>query len=1169
MDLERQVGLRGDGQVIVPDRRTMIRSIVLKLSAMGFQVPEQVGDEEVLDLGRDLFARYREQSRLLSDHLCPVDRRIQDFLDGLFSGLGEQRSIRLPSETFILDRYGLARELSLPIDEDHWHNELVTSYRLGNGVLHNPINDRRTTQGVFHVADVGLPVPGDKIAVPLVAYARMLREALSPPSHLRRLPFTAGWDEPVEVMVSLLLRPLVCPAVPKRSGAKRLEVRFFAPGGLISNLDFVESIFGNWGDPYLPENDAGLDVEGWTGHTGCVILAPHLTRLKKKDLGLPHVSQATPEQKANGMCWSSDEELYNGGSPFKITARSMRGVMVTILADNYFGYCKKEVKTQISFSANLFGLAEEEHAGGALAFSTVSLGDRFAPDGRQLGIEHRFVDSIELLGDRVTLHESGYATDTLYPDVHYVPEDADFDVKKQEVKWSRGDEEAKLKLLPRHVYILPNGYKVRMEKHPAAPSWRLVGTSPEGTFCHKPCTVSGGGKSEISKSLTDAVLYGPIMVQNLEEDLAQVDAIFKKDFQDAMPSHSRGSNRPRPILSNERSLGSVIKLLTPNPDYTPEYNAWLESIPKHVRALVFVIKRFFRSDWGDDWRTHFSVDLINGAPGHELKYDGRKLVGFYLRVGLEENGTWRTYKLRQDFVSADKVQMEDDISASTVVPASALFGLPKEYDGHPSLKLSQNCEWRLFQRPDDAIHPGFDKQTEADMASSGLFCSNFQPLPPAEIKSIVEDVALHGAFTEAMQGHLSRNAERGEGFSICSAKPRLVGGKPSKNPRYLQTRPDASRPRDGYVAQMGARLNRRLSVEQPVVFPVISVLSGRRNNPPDGAIRPLCVFGPIHYQELPELFMDYICSVTGKSPSTTGAGTEGALTKGPFNALCATADLNNALVSMLLCGYAGFSSAAGWIGPHYRFEHDISLLIPELWCRLFPQERDPARLIAEGHLERLDDYELDGKRVLASRLGYRITAKFVHTFFGRVFDNPAAVFTDEILRPEVQDAAVFADGVDNIVDAQRRVAEDYFKDNSVEDACPPLKSLLHIMAHGHYQGKDARHPEVRALFTREALLASEWYAERLRVKQERDVELWTRHVRSLSEFLERPGHRDEALRLGIEERLALAKRELERVSSEGYLASLEGTIGADPIHAAATRSARVERARGEVEQRLN
>ena len=54
--------------------------------------------------------------------------------------------------------------------------------------------------------------------------------------------------------------------------------------------------------------------------------------------------------------------------------------MVTLIADNYFGYCKKEVKTQISYSANLFGLAEEEHAGGALAFATFNLGDRFTPD---------------------------------------------------------------------------------------------------------------------------------------------------------------------------------------------------------------------------------------------------------------------------------------------------------------------------------------------------------------------------------------------------------------------------------------------------------------------------------------------------------------------------------------------------------------------------------------------------------------------------------------------------------------------------------------------------------------------------------------------------------------------------------------------------------------------
>src|SRR5919204_462634 len=220
---------------------------------------------------------------------------------------------------------------------------------------------------------------------------------------------------------SILLRPLVCPAVPTVSPDKRLEVRFFVPGGLVSNLDFVESIFGNAGDPYLPANDAALDVDGWTGHSGCVILAPHLTKLRKKDLGLPHLSDATEAERAAGMCWADDDELYNNGSPFKITSRGLDGVMVTILADNYFGYCKKEVKTQIGYSANLFGLAEEEHAGGALAFATFNLGDRFAPDQvRIVSAQHRFAEVLALVGPRAKYHEAGYATDAVYPEIHYM-----------------------------------------------------------------------------------------------------------------------------------------------------------------------------------------------------------------------------------------------------------------------------------------------------------------------------------------------------------------------------------------------------------------------------------------------------------------------------------------------------------------------------------------------------------------------------------------------------------------------------------------------------------------------------------------------------------------------------------------------------------------------------
>jgi hypothetical protein len=1154
MEMERAVGLRPDGAVWLPERRTAIRSILLKLAAMGVPVPVESGDQEVLHLAGDLFARYREQTRLLSEHLCPADRRIQNYIDGLLSAVNFPEPVRLPAETLVPDHYGLARELSFPVDADAWQNELVSSYRLDNGVLHNPVNDRRTTQGVFHVAEGGLPIPADKTRVPLVAYLRLLQEALRPPAQLMRLPFTAHWPEPVETMVSLLLRPLVCPEVPKVSPEKRMEIRFFAPGGLVSNLDFVESIFGNAGDPYLPGNDAALDVDRWTGHSGCVILAPHLTRLRKKDLGLPHVSRATEAERVAGMCWSDESELYNNGSPFKVTSRGIEGVMVTILADNYFGYCKKEVKTQIGYSANLFGLAEEEHAGGALAFATFSLGDRFLSDlVRIVSANHRLTEVLGLLGERAKYHDSGYATDAVYPEIHYMPEDMEIDLTRQDIKWMSQGQEQHLKLLPGRIYFHPSGYKVRMAKHHAAPSWRLIGTVPEGAFCHKPCTVSGGGKSEISKSLVDAVLPGSFYVRSFEDDMALVREILDRGYEDVRLSESRtGESRgpSRPFLSADRSLGSVIKLLTPNPaEFTPEHNAWLESIPNHVRALVFVIKRFYRPEWGDDWVRRFSVDIINGAPGHELKFEGRRLVANYLRIGRQENGAWRTYKLRQDFVAADKVQMEDDITASVVVPARRLVGLPGEYDGHPSLKLAQNCEFRLFQRPDDAIHPGLDRQTEEDMAGPGLFCSNFQPLTREDAQRLVEDVAIHDAFTPPMLEHVARNAARIDGgYSICSAEPRLVRGKRTRNPRYLQVRPDLARPRDRYVAEMGARLNRRLPLHAPVLFPVIGVLSGRRNNPPEDGIRPLCVYGPLHYQELPELFMDYVCSLTGTSPSTTGAGSEGALTKGPFNALAATADLNNALVAMLLTGYAGFSSAAGHIGPRYRVDHDISLLIPEIWCRLFPHERDPKRLIEAGHLEKLEDYDFEGTKVLASRLGYRITAKFVHNYFGRVFDNPTAVVTEEILKPEIQDPAVFADGVNNIVEAQQRVAEAYFADGTIEDACPPLKALLHIMARGHYQGRDAHDPGIRALFTRESLLASDWYQERLAIKQERDVALWERHVRSLTEFLARAGHREEAERLGIAERLEHAHAELERVGVPEYLKSLVGTIGADPIH---------------------
>ena len=111
----------------------------------------------------------------------------------------------------------------------------------------------------------------------------------------------------------------------------------------------------------------------------------------------------------------------------------------------------------------------------------------------------------------------------------------------------------------------------------------------------------------------------------------------------------------------------------------------------------------------------------------------------------------------------------------------------------------------------------------------------------------------------------------------------------------------------------------------------------------------------------------------------------------------------------------------------------------------------------------------------SSILGYRITSKFASRFFGRVFGNPEAVLPEPILRPETQDPAVFAEGVDTIISTNKRVAEAYLADGSADMACPPLKALLHIMAQGSYEGMTLADPKFRAMWTREAVTGSKWY----------------------------------------------------------------------------------------------
>ena len=118
------------------DRKEMIQCINLQLSSLGqplytkeTDVGTKLSNERFIKLTEGLISSFREKSRLLSNHLSPVDTRIQNFIDDYFKDINFDQSLRLPNSTFVLNQPGLAREVSLPPNGDVFQNELVSSYR--------------------------------------------------------------------------------------------------------------------------------------------------------------------------------------------------------------------------------------------------------------------------------------------------------------------------------------------------------------------------------------------------------------------------------------------------------------------------------------------------------------------------------------------------------------------------------------------------------------------------------------------------------------------------------------------------------------------------------------------------------------------------------------------------------------------------------------------------------------------------------------------------------------------------------------------------------------------------------------------------------------------------------------------------------------------------------
>ena len=127
------------------DPSQLVHDVNLKLAALGCAPVESHTDEHFQEVARAILS-HRTEPEVQDTSLAPVDSRIQAYLDRTFG----PNAAKLPIKTLVLDKAGLARALSIPFGGHEFASSILNSYRVRQGVLHNPRSDRRTTQGIFH-----------------------------------------------------------------------------------------------------------------------------------------------------------------------------------------------------------------------------------------------------------------------------------------------------------------------------------------------------------------------------------------------------------------------------------------------------------------------------------------------------------------------------------------------------------------------------------------------------------------------------------------------------------------------------------------------------------------------------------------------------------------------------------------------------------------------------------------------------------------------------------------------------------------------------------------------------------------------------------------------------------------------------------------------------------
>jgi hypothetical protein len=128
------------------------------------------------------------------------------------------------------------------------------------------------------------------------------------------------------------------------------------------------------------------------------------------------------------------------------------------------------------------------------------------------------------------------------------------------------------------------------------------------------------------------------------------------------------------------------------------------------------------------------------------------------------------------------------------------------------------------------------------------------------------------------------------------------------------------------------------------------------------------------------------------------------------------------------------------------------------------------------------------------------------------------------------------------------VARAYFEDGTVSLAVPPLRALLEVMAYGATEeGWTLHSPEFREMFTRAAVLASDWYAERLDSKQAAASARADSGLAAIERFVSTPGNEEPTARLDMPARVTAARAEAQRLAGPQFREWLVGSTGGTPL----------------------